>query len=342
MSVALAGRAAQSDTLLSAGAIASGDNQNFRWQQAQADWRHEGEGSGQRLTVRGQQYALQEPFAGIRAFDGREGGFEAAAHVMAGLWWFEGSGGFQGESDRHDTLGGLTMARAIPAGAGTFTPRVSVSRGPVGFSPVPLSLGMFSDRVEAAVSWRAGGWLAEVSYRLDLWEATRASGRVANGALDVIPSNRIQFVQGYVLSQGTYFDWGLAGKAIWSQHGTLAATQWWPSYQYTWYPAYAPPFAWESALVMRVHARAERPFTVSAQVQLPLVSRETRQWDAVRVSSWGTAPFEAKGLARWSFLPSTAVQLSGTFFAKPWERWNPVGVGAYLQASVGLGLEQKI
>ena len=42
---------ARSESMVSAGATASGDNQRFRWQEAQANWTHEGEQSGERLVV---------------------------------------------------------------------------------------------------------------------------------------------------------------------------------------------------------------------------------------------------------------------------------------------------
>ena len=334
---------ARSESMVSAGATASGDNQRFRWQEAQANWTHEGEQSGERLVVRGHHYALEEPFAGIHPFDGKEAAVEAGAHVLAGLWWVEGSAGFQGEADRHDAVGGLVIARAIPAGESTFTPRLTVTRGPVSLAPVPLSLAMFSERAEAILAWRSDHWVAEGGYRVDVWEATSAPGRVQNDALDAIPQNRIQFLQGYLLTQGPgWFDWGLVAKAVWALHGTMQPTQVSPTYEYTWYPAYAPPFSWESDLVVRLHSSPERALGASAQLQLPTVSRETREWGAVRVSSWGTAPFQAKAAVRWSFLPATAVQVTGSFFAKPWERWSPASVGTYLQGSVGLGLEQKI
>jgi len=151
---------ARCESTISASTLAAADNQRFRWQEAQASWAHEGDISGERLMIRGHHYALEAPFAGIRAFDGREGAAEGGAHLLAGLWWFEGAAGFQGVADWHDAVGRFVLARAFPTSGGTFTPRLDVGRGPLALYPVPLSLGMFSDRAEAALAWRASRWSA--------------------------------------------------------------------------------------------------------------------------------------------------------------------------------------
>jgi hypothetical protein len=115
-----------------------------------------------------------------------------------------------------------------------------------------------------------------------------------------------------------------------------------PEPTYTWYPASAPPMAWETALVLRAFGQVAKPFELTCQLQLPLLSRETREWDGVRRSYWGRAPFEGKLLARWAVLSATNVELEARFFARPWEHWEVFGDAAYRQGSLRLSVEQRL
>jgi hypothetical protein len=334
---------ARADATLSASVLAARDDQGYQLQRYQAQWWRETPASGQRLSVRWHQYALDQEFAGVLPFDGGEPSVEVGGHVLRGLWWSGAAIGFQGQPDLHGLTGELVLARAFPTGAGTFTPRLEATRGPLAMAALPLSLGLLSNRGQALLGWRTDGWMAEGGLRVDFWEAMTLAGRVRNSALDTIPANRVTILHGYLLTQRQQvLDFGLAAKAAWAEHNTLLATQLAPSWQYSWYPASAPPFAWETALVLRAQARPGSSLGATVQLQLPVVSRETRQWEAQRQSAWGTAPFEGRLEASWSFLSSTAVVLDAAVFAKPWANWNPAGVGAYRQATVQLSLRQGI
>jgi hypothetical protein len=234
------------------------------------------------------------------------------------------------------------IARALPSGAGTFTPRVELARGPLADIPLPLSLALTSHRIEALLAWRTEGWIAEGGGRVDLWEAAQVPGRVQNPALEGIDANRVTTVYAYALTQrGGWFDGGLAAKAAWSSHNTLLATRVSPSWAYSWYPASAPPFAVETAVVLRAQGHPSSSLELTLQVQLPALSQETRQWESVRETSWGTAPWEARLRTSWLFLSATAVVLDAYLFAKPWERWDPLGAGAYRMASAQISLQQR-
>jgi hypothetical protein len=75
---------------------------------------------------------------------------------------------------------------------------------------------------------------------------------------------------------------------------------------------------------------------------VPLLSQETRQWDSLQVTSWGTAPYEAELNVEWSFLETTSLQLMAKLFIKPWQSWDAVSDEAYRQASVRVAVEQRI
>jgi hypothetical protein len=166
---------------------------------------------------------------------------------------------------------------------------------------------------------------------------------VQNSALDVIEPRRVTTVHGYVLTKDRgWLDVGVSAKAAWSSRNTLLLTQLRPSWKYNWYPAAAPPFAWETAVVLRAAGHPLASVEALFQLAIPALSRETRQWESLRQSSWGTAPLEAKLQASWMLLSTTAVQITTTVFAKPWERWNLFGQGAYRSASVQVALRQHI
>lgn len=339
----LGARAARAQSTVSASVQAARDDQGYRLERYQARWGREAPADGQRLAVRWDQYALPDEFAGVRPFRGGEPAVELGGHLLRGLWWVGAAAGFQGRPALRALAGELILARAFPTtGAGTFTPRLEVARAPLAAAALPLSLGLLSNRGQALLGWRTEGWLAEGGLRVDLWDAGTLPGRVRNGALDTVEANRITILHGYLLTQRErWLDLGLAAKAAWARHNTLVATQLQP-WEYSWYPASAPPFAWETALVLRAQARPAASFAAALQLQLPVLSRETRQWESFRQSDWGTAPYEGKLEVTWSFLASTAVRVDAAVFAKPWEGWNPWGAGAYRQATVRLSLEQRI
>jgi hypothetical protein len=336
-------RGVAAESLLSASALAARDEQGFSLERYEAQWARETPSAGQHLWARWHQYALGEEFAGVLPFEGSEAAAQLGGHLMAGYWWFGAAAGFQGQPDRRGATGEAIVARGFPTmRAGTFTPRLEVARGPLAMAALPLSLGIVSDRAQAVLGWRTDGWTGELGARVELWESVTLHGRVRNPALDVIEENRLALGYGYLITQGPgWFDWGLSAKVAWAEHSTLVATQLLPSWRYSWYPASAPPFAWETALVLRAHGDTPS-LGASLQVQLPAASRETRQWDGVRQSAWGTAPLEGKLEAHWWFLSATAVQLDGTIFAKPWENWRVWGRGAYRQATLQVSLKQRI
>jgi hypothetical protein len=119
-------------------------------------------------------------------------------------------------------------------------------------------------------------------------------------------------------------------------------TQLVPERRYTWYPASAPVMAWETSAIVRLHGAVGEALEAKLQLGLPLLSRETRQWDSVRISSWGTAPYEAELAIAWSVLERTSLELQAKLFIKPWESWDALGSGAYRQGSVRVALEQRI
>jgi hypothetical protein len=334
---------AQAQSSLSASVLAARDDQGYLWDRYQARWDRQAESDGQRLSVGWHRYALDQEFAGVRPFAGGEPAIELGGHLLRGLWWTSAAVGLQGEPAWRAITGELVLARAFLTSAGTFTPRLEAARTPLALAALPLSLGLLGNRGQALLNWRTPGWVAEGGLRVDLWDAATVPGRVRNGALDRVEANRITILHGYLLTQRErWVDFGLAAKAAWARHNTLLATQLSPGWQYSWYPASAPPFAWETALVVRAQARPAPSLAAALQLSLPVLSRETRQWEAYRESAWGTAPFEGKLEASWFFLASTAVQIDAAVFAKPWEGWKPWGAGAYRQATVGLSLKQRI
>jgi hypothetical protein len=340
--VALNAAVVRADAGLSASVLAARDDQGFQLERYEARWWHEAPASGQRLSAHVHQYALTDEFAGVLPFHGVQPAAEAAAHLLRGLWWMSAAAGFEAEPDLHGATGEAVLARALPSGAGTLTPRLELARAPLALTPLPLSLGLLSERAQAILDWRAEAWTAQAGLRVDWWESAQLAGRVRNAALDRIEANRVDIAYAYALSEsGTWFDAGLSGKMARAQHGTLLPTELQP-WQYTWYPASAPPFAWETAVVVRAQGHPTSSLQLLSQVQVPVVSRETRQWDSVRRSDWGTAPLEAKLHASWSFLATTALELDATVFAKPWKGWDYLGAGAYRQGSLALSITRRI
>lgn len=340
---ALPAAASAAESTLSARALAALDNQRYQLRQYQADWTVEGASAGAQLVGRFFQYELEKPFAGVSSFRGSEPAIELGAHLLAERNWFGGAVGFQGTPDLQHATGSLTLARAFPTDVLTVTPRVTGARAPLALFPLPLSLGVFTRRAEAALGLRASLWMAEAGARFDFWESATVQGRVQNPGLAAIGANRVTTAYAYALSQsGTWFDAGLSSKAAWATRNTLLATQTAPVWAYSWYPASAPPFLWETAVVLRAQGHLHPSLEVTLQLQLPAISQERRQFESLRVSYWGTAPFEGKLQTTWAILSTTSLQVTAEVFAKPWERWDVTGPGAYRQASVQVALQQKI
>jgi hypothetical protein len=339
----LTGRAARAESSVAASVLASRDDQGFSLQRYRLGWWRETPTSGQHLTVHLHQYALEQEFAGVLPFQGLQPAMELGGHLERALWWAGAALGFEGQPDLRGATGELVVARAILFQAGTLTPRLEVGRQPLALSPLPLSLGVASTRLLSVLGWRGAGWMAEAGARADLWDAANLAGRVRNGALIRVEPNQVLTGYGFLLTRSDgWFDWGFSAKATRSSHNTLVPTQVQPAWQYSWYPASAPPFAWETALIVRAQARPSSTLSASLQLALPALSRETRQWESVRQSEWGTAPLEGKLQGSWFFLAATAVELEATVFAKPWRDWNLFGAGAYRQASLTLSLRQRI
>jgi hypothetical protein len=343
LSLLLAAPGLRSESSLAAGGLAARDDQGFASDWIHAEWLRDEPSSGHRLTVGWYRYSLDQNFSGVLPFEGSHAAVELGGHLMRGLWWYGAAVGFHGTPGLDGATGRLVLARAFPTSLGTVTPRLEAAREPLATSALPLSLALFSERVQAALGWRGSGWSGEGGVRLDRWESATVAGRVQNAALDTIAATRITTVYGYALSEGDgWLHAGLVAKATWASPNTLLATQIEPSWAYSWYPASAPAFAWETALVVRAAGRPAPTLEASLQLQLPALSRETRQWESLQKSYWGTAPLEALLEGSWLVLSSTAVQVRALFFAKPWERWNVVGAGAYRQATVELSLKQSI
>jgi hypothetical protein len=336
------GSASAAESALSAGVLASGDDQGYRWNHYQLEWGLEGDTAGLQATARWHQYSLDRRLAGVLPFAGAEPAVQLGGHLLQGLWWLSAAAGFQGTADLAGATGQLLIARAIPVGAGAVTPKLELARGAVAMTALPLSLGMASDRAQLLIAARGPGFTGEGGLRLERWEPGDRPGRVMNPAMTSIEETRIATVHGYLLTDGGWFNCGLAGKVARASRSTLVATETDPAWQYSWYPASAAPFAWESALVLRAQGNLAAALKAELQVQLPALSRETRQWDSLRRSYWGTAPYEGRLQATWSMLPLTSLQLSGSVFAKPWEGWDPFGPGAYRMASFQLSLRQAL
>jgi hypothetical protein len=336
-------RAAQAEVSVAGSGLLSGDEWGFRLEEYGLDVGHTAEASGQRLALRWYRYALTEELEGILPFSGHEPAAEVGAHVLQDLWWLSAAAGVQGTLDIEGVTGELTVARAIPDGRATFTPRMELAREPLAMTALPLSLGLLSHRAQAALEWRVPGVVAEGGARADFWEGDTVVGRVRNSARDRISALPIITGYAYVVSDGGgWLDAGLTAKVAAASRNTLLATQLSPERHYTWYPASAPPFVWETSAVLRLHGELAAALQAKLQLQLPLVSQETRQWESVQVTSWGTAPYEAQLDIEWFFLAATSLQLMAKLFTKPWQSWDALSDGAYRQASVRVAVEQRI
>jgi hypothetical protein len=336
--------AARCESWLSAGANLAGDDQRYRWDDYQLGFRRESDADGQRVALRFHTYSLEQPYAGIAPFDGSEPAVELGGHVLLDeVLWLGLSLGLQGSADLDGVVGELVAGRAFATGWGTFTPRVELAREPLTRTALPLSLGLHDHRAEGVLAWRTTGWTAEGGVRGDFWEGDTVPGRVQNAALDTIPETRVITVHAYLLSDREHWlEAGVSAKAAWSSRTTLLPTAIAPVRLYTWYPASAPPALWETALIVRAEGALAEPLHASLQVQLPALSQETRQWETVRQTDWGTGPFEARLALNWLMFPSTSLQFGAMLFAKPWRRWDVLSAGAYRMIAAGLTLEQRI
>jgi hypothetical protein len=329
---------------LSAGASLAGDDLHYRWDRYELGLRRETDTTGQRLLLRFHTYSLDEELAGVLPFEGNEPAVELGGHVLLGdVWWLGAAAGLQGSADLEGAVGELIAARAFAtSGAGTFTPRLELAREPLAGTALPLSLGLTSYRGVAALAWRATGWTAEGGVRGELSEHDTVPGRARNPERDEIDATRVITIYGYTLTDSEHwFDAGLSARAAWSSHNTLLATQLSPR-AYTWYPASAPPFLWETALILRAGGAVLPSLDAALQLQVPALSQETRQWETLRRTYWGTAPLEAKLEASWRMFSATTLRFQAQLFAEPWERWEVFGAQAYHMVSLHLSLEQRI
>jgi hypothetical protein len=334
---------ARAEWSLGAGVLLSRADRGLRLDTYRLEARRETPADGQWVALDLYEYSLDESLAGLLPFSGSEPSTALGSHLLLGLWWLSAEVGLQGSIDRDSVMGKLVVARAIPTDSDTFTPRIELAREPLALSPLPLSLALSKYRFDALLAWRGSGWLGEGGARLELWQSRAAPSRTQNEAEDVIDANRITILHAYALSDGSSFlDFGGAAKAAWAEHGTMLLTGLNPAPTYTWYPASAPPFAWETAFVLRAQSRSTEPLQLMAQLQLPLLSQEVREWEGVRRSYWGSAPFQAKLQARWAIFSSTTLQLEGAIFAKPWEHWDVLGAGAYHEGSLTFSIEQRL
>jgi hypothetical protein len=343
--IAGAAGSARAEISIAGSAAFAGDEWGYGNETYALDLAHETETAGQELGLRWHRYALADDLHGILPFEGHEPAARLGAHVLHELWWLSASAGLQGTLDFDGVTAELIVARAFEASsASTLTPRVELAREPLALNPLPLSLGLHSHRALAALALRVKDvLLAEGGLRADFWEGDTIEGRTRNSARDRIEPNRITTGYAYVLSDAEgWFDAGLAGKIASAAENTLLVTQLQPERRYGWYPASAPPFAWETSLILRAAGALAGPLHGSLQLQLPLLSQETRQWDALQATAWGTAPYEAKLELEWFFLSATSLQLAAAIFIKPWADWDALGSGAYRYASLQLGVEQRI
>jgi len=321
------------------------DEWGYWHEQYGIDLAHAGETSGQKLALSFHRYALHDELEGVLPFTGHEPAARLSAYALLDdALWLGAGAGLQGTLDVDGVTGELVAAYAIAAGEQhTLTPRVELAREPLAASPLPLSLGLHSHRVQAALGWKSDGFIAEGGARIDLWEGDTVPGRARNSARDRIEPNRILTGYAYALTDSEgWLDAGLAGKVSAAEHNTLLPTQLAPERRYTWYPASAPPLAWETSAIVRVQSKRGEPVEVKLQLGLPLVSREVREWEGVRVASWGTAPYEAAFDLAWQALEDTRLELQAKLFIKPWESWDAIGDGAYRHASVRVALEHRI
>jgi hypothetical protein len=320
------------------------DEWGYRQEEYGLDLAHEAETSGQLLALRFYRYALDDELEGVLPFSGHEPAARLRAHALLddALWLLAGTG-LQGTLDFDGLTGELIAAYAIAAGDHVLTPRIELAREPLAASPLPLSLGLHSHRVQGALAWKSAGLVAEGGARIDLWEGDTVPDRARNSARDRIQPNRITTGYGYVITESeSWLDAGLAAKVSAAERNTLLPTQLVPERRYTWYPASVPPLAFETSAIVRVQSKRDEPLEVKLQLGLPLVSRELREWEGVRVASWGTAPYEAAFDAKWRARGDTSLLLQAKLFIKPWESWDAIGDGAYRYASVRVALEHRI
>lgn len=341
--MACAPAVARAESSLGAGVMLAGDDQGFRWDRYEVELRRDRPDSGQWLAVRFYTFELGQAIAGVLPFDGAEPAAELGGHVLHGAWWLLGSIGFQGSVDADGATGKLVVARALLAGSSTLTPRLEIAREPLSLTALPLSLGLSKFRFDALLAWRAPSWTAEGGARVELWESALLPGRTENPALDHVEPNRNTIAHAYALSDlRGWCDVGVAAKAAWSRENTMLLTGVASAPTYTWYPASAPPFLWETALVLRARGQLAEPVELSVQVQLPMLSQETREWDGLRRTYWGSAPFEGKLEARWRAFSATALKADAAIFAKPWERWDVFSDQAYRQGALHFSIEQRL
>lgn len=342
--LALCALPARAEVSIAGSGFVGADEWGYWHEEYGIDLTHEAESSGQRIALRFYRYALRDELEGVLPFSGHEPAARAGAHALIDdALWIGASAGLQGTADFEGAIGELIAAYAVPAGGHVLTPRVELAREPLALSPLPLSLGLHSHRAQGALAWKTEGVVAEAGARVDLWEGDTVPGRARNSARDRIEPNRITTGYAYVMTDSEgWLDAGVAAKVGAAQRNTLLPTQLAPERRYTWYPANAPPLAWETSAIVRVQSKRGEPVEVTLQLGLPLVSRETREWEGVRVASWGTAPYEAALEAAWHALEDTSVQLQAKLFIKPWESWDAIGDGAYRYASVRVALEHRI
>jgi hypothetical protein len=336
------GRSASAEIVATLHSAADRDDYHLGTMRVGADLAGGGPELGWILRGRWYSYSLDRDLVGIRPFSGSEPAAELSGHWLDGLWWIAGKAGFQGTTDSAGAVGSLILARAFVFEAGTLTPHLDVGRQPFALSALPLSLGLTAWRAEAALAWRASKSLGELVVRTDRWEAMTVPGRVENPVLATIPANRRTMASAYLISQGFWLQGGALAKVQHAQSNTLVATQITPDYRYTWYPVSIPLWAWEAAVIGRVAGRPLEPLEMLLQVQIPLVSRETRRWESSEQSSWGTAAWEAKAEAAWNMTRTTRVFVAGALFAKPWANWDVVGSDAYRQVSLQAGITQRL
>jgi hypothetical protein len=334
---------ARSESSLGTSVVMSGDDRGFRWDRYELALRRETPEQAQWLSARFHSYSLAEELAGVLPFDGSEPAGEIGAHLLQGWWWLLGAVGFQGNIEASGATGKLIVARAIPAGTSTLTPRLEAAREPLALTALPLSLGLSKYRFDAVLAAGGDAWKAEGGARLELWEEGHLPGRTRNPALDAIAANRSALLHAYgMLALGRSIDVGLAARAAWAARSTMLLTESTPVPVYTWYPASAPPFEWATAAVLDARGRPAEPLEIGARLQLPLLSRETRDWEGVRRPFWGSAAFEGRLDASWKLLSGTTLQLDAAIFVKPWASWDVLSHEAYRQGLVRLSLEQRL
>jgi hypothetical protein len=158
---------ARAEVVLSGGAQLSGDNEGYRWDRYQLKLEHLDDSGGLRLALRWHTYSLRDEFAGVLPFEGQEPAYELGGHLLLGHWWLAAAAGIQGTYDLDGATAKLVVARAIPVGEHTFTPRVELARMPLSETALPLSLGLLTHRLDGVLAWRTKDWTAEGGVRLD-------------------------------------------------------------------------------------------------------------------------------------------------------------------------------